>query len=90
MWVAFRLGVVGNWSWKGVMPMKCLGVRPDTSKPPTRRITRTSYESIPTFQYVTFKIPSRTSFSTFIPNYFILNPFFEQLFCEAKAPELMP
>ena len=61
-----------------------------TSKPPTRRITRTSYESIPTFQYVTFKIPSRTSFSTFIPNYFILNPFFEQLFCEAKAPELMP
>lgn len=39
MWVAFRLGVVGNWSWKGVMPMKWLGVRPDTSKPPTRRIT---------------------------------------------------
>ena len=35
----FSLGVVGNWSWKGVMPMKCLGVRPDTSKPPTRRIT---------------------------------------------------
>ena len=35
----FSLGVVGNWSRKGVMPMKWLGVRPDTSKPPTRRIT---------------------------------------------------
>ena len=35
----FSLGVVGNWSWKGVMPMRWLGVRPDTSKPPTRRIT---------------------------------------------------
>ena len=34
--------------------------------------------------------PTGTSFSTFILNYFILNPFFEQLFCEAKAPELMP
>ena len=33
------LGVVGNWPRKGVMPMKWLGVRPDTSKPPTRRIT---------------------------------------------------
>ena len=35
----FSLGVVGNWPRKGVMPMKWLGVRPDTSKPPTRRIT---------------------------------------------------
>ena len=33
------LGDLGNWPRKGVMPMKWLVVRPDTSKPPARRIT---------------------------------------------------